>query len=140
MRSGLKTERGRLATGLWGLCALPARAVAVERVDLLERRPVDPPHRVRDQARLERDSLARSVAAPSGRVGALGGLELRAGCVERCPQRRRARVEVALAAVAVGELAGDLAPEQRAQVLVQVRVPAAPERAAARARRAAATA
>src|SRR5215213_9341092 len=116
----------KVGEALFRRASAPA-TVTVERVNLLERRPVDPAHRVRDQARLEDDPLACCVRAPGARVGGLGGLELRARRVERLPQRRRAGVEVALAAEAVREPALDVAAQQRAQVLVDVRVPAAAE-------------
>src|ERR671923_1119810 len=101
--------------------------------DLLERRPVGPAHRGRQEAR-EADALGGRVGAPRGRVRSLRGLELVAGGVERGPQVGAAAAEVARAAEARGEAAVPgrrVRVEEAAQVLLDVAVPAREVRRAA---------
>ena len=95
-------------------------AVRRELEHLLERRAVRDAERVGDQARGE--AGAPGGAAPRAGIGALRGRELRGDLVDRRPQRRAARGEVALAAVAQVELPVHRLAEQRAQVLVDVRL------------------
>src|SRR5437763_15742475 len=92
--------------------------------ELLERRSVGPAHRVRNQTRNELDALLRGVRAPLVRVDPLLGRQTARGGLQRRPQRGRAGGAVAVAAVAPAEASLHAVPEQRAQVLVDVLVPA----------------
>ena len=77
--------------------------------------------RVRDQPR--REAGPRRRAAPGRRVGPEEGRHVVGRRVDRRPQRRAARRERPVAAVAQVEAAADGVAEQRAQVLVDVGVP-----------------
>src|SRR5262245_46338400 len=99
-----------------------------ERNDLLDaRRPIRVPDLERQETGQERDLLGVRVRPPGRRVGTLGGGQLVTGRVQRGPQRGGAGSDVAAAAEAEVELALHLPAELRAQVLVDVRAPAAAE-------------
>ena len=91
---------------------------------LLERRPICPPHRVGQQPGDEDDALLRRQRPPGRRIWALCGLELSGGVIERGPESIPARCEIPGTAVATREHPADRVAQERAQVLVDVPVPA----------------
>src|SRR5262245_50325955 len=102
--------------------------------ELLEGRSVRPPHGVREDAGGEADPLAGRVGAPGRRRGPLRRLELGGRLVERVPERLTTRREDAGSAVTPRIGAADGTVEQRAQILLDVAVPARDVRGAARVR------
>src|SRR5689334_23694612 len=104
---GPGVKRYRLLTS----CRL---AMAAEDDDLLEGRAVRPAHRVAEE-RPERDALLRRVGERKRRGGRR---------VERLPQRRGAGLHISAAAVTRRVDAVQTLSELRAQVLVDVLVPA----------------
>src|SRR3954463_7270743 len=103
-------------------------AMGPEDDDLLEGRAVRPAHRVRDEPG-EPNALAGRVGTPRRGVRALRGRKRVARCVERLPERDRAGIEVAVAAVARREAR---AAEQPLQIALDVAVPPAAVGAPAR--------
>ena len=92
--------------------------------DLLEGRPVRPAHRVRDEAG-EADPLLRRVGPPGAGSGPCVAARSFAGRVERRPSSdAAARGEVAAPAELRRVRARDVSTEQRAEILVDVPVPA----------------